>query len=168
MIPVVIGTHPERTAWLDDCLTSIKATSKPRRRIYVHRDGGYESAALRAGAARFKRFLFLHDSVTILHADFWTTVDASGPAWLAGPPHMQLGIYDSATVLPLLPTHDLTKTESIYWESHLPTLLPAQPMLWPDVTDATALRHDQRHGRENKVLGNHLWTKHKGHWGQTT
>lgn len=168
LTPVVIGTHPERTHWLNDCLTSIKATTSPRRRIHIHQTGGYEPAAILDGCQQFDRFLFIHDSVTILSRDFWTTIDASGPAWLAGAPHMFLAIYNAATVQPALPTTELTKSDAIHWENHLPAQLPPMPVLWPNVTDATALRHETRHGRDNKVLGvDGIWEKHKGNWGQT-
>lgn len=165
MLPVVIGTHPDRKPWLDDCVKSIRATSK-HRRILIHQTGGYEPAAIRTGCATFPRFLFLHDSVTILHPDFWKTIDASEPAWLAGWPHMLLAIYQAADVEPHLPHHEVTKTESIHLEGHLPTVLP-MPALWPDVTDANHLRREVRHGRDNLVLGiPGVWEKHKGHWGQ--
>lgn len=163
MTPVVVGTHPDRKPWLDDCLTSIHATSSKRRKVLVHETGGYEPAAILTGCAAFDRFVFLHDSVTIVHKDFWTTIDASEPAWLAGWPPMFLAIYDAAAVKPLLPNEPVTKRDAINLEAHLPTLLP-MPTLWPDVTDATALRHEHRHGRENKVLGNSYFEKLKGTW----
>jgi hypothetical protein len=162
MLPVVVGTHPERKAWLDDCLASIRATTW-RRPIHVHRTGGYEPAAIRTGCATFPRFLYLQDSVTILHPDFWTAIDASGPAWLAGWPPMFLAIYDSAAVEPHLPTHEVSKVESTHLEGSLPSVLP-MPTLWPDVIDANHLRREDRHGRDNLVLGNHLFEKHKGTW----
>lgn len=162
MLPVVVGTHPDRKPWLTDCLASIRRSS-PRRRVFVHGTGGYEPAALRAGCAKFDQFLFLQDSVTILHPDFWTTIDASGPAWLAGWPPMFLGIYNAADVAPLLPDHEVSKVESTHLEGALPHSLP-MPTLWPDVVDATALRREDRHGRDNLVLGNDLFLKHKGTW----
>lgn len=165
MIPVVVGTHPDRAAWLEDCLASIKATSSPRREIYVHKTGGYEPAAIHSGCARFDRFLFIHDSVTILHGDFWSTVDSSGPAWLAGWPPMCLAIYDTASVQIHLPVHEVTKLEACHLEGYLPSVVP-MPTIWPDVTDANHLRMEERHGRLNMVLGNDLWEKHKGNWGQ--
>jgi hypothetical protein len=166
MIPVVIGTNPERGAWLDDCLKSIRATTR-RRRVLIHRTGGYEPAALRTGCATFSRFVFLHDSVTILHPDFWAAVDASGPAWLAGAPHMNMGIFDSAALSPLLPDTEASKDDAIRLENDLPMRLPGMGVLWPDVIDTTHLRMESRHGRMNLVLGNHLFEKHKGSWGQT-
>lgn len=164
MLPVVVGTHPDRTPWLNDCLTSIRATTK-HRRVLIHRTGGYEPAAILTGCTTFNRFLYLQDSVTILHKDFWDVIDNSGPAWLAGPPPMFLAIYDAATVEPLMPKGPVTKQDAIKLESDLPTIL-TMPTLWPDVVDATAPRMEHKHGRENKVLGNHLFEKHKGNWGQ--
>lgn len=165
MIPVVIGTHPDRAEWLTDCLAAIKATSSPRRTVVVHSTGGYEAAAIRTGCEQFPRFLFIHDSVTILHKDFWKAVDASGPAWLAGHPPMCMAIYDTAAVEPHLPDHEVTKHESCLLEGHLPTVIP-MPTLWPEITDTNHLRMEHRHGRLNMVLGNELWLKHKGNWGQ--
>lgn len=163
LTPVVIGTHPDRAAWLEDCLTSIRATSSKRRKILIHETGGYEPAAIRTGCATFDRFVYLQDSVTILHPDFWEAIDASEPAWLAGHPPMFLAIYDTATVAPLLPVGPVDKGEAIRLESHLPSVLP-MPTLWPDVTDATALRREDKHGRDNLVLGNQYFLKWKGTW----
>lgn len=163
LTPVVVGTHPARNAWLDDCLASIRATSSRRRKILVHETGGYEPAAILTGCATFERFLFIHDSVTILHPDFWTTIDASEPAWLAGWPPMFLAIYEAATVKPLLPEGPVSKGDAVRLEGHLPTLL-TMPTIWPDVTDATHLRREHRHGRDNLVLGNRYFEKHKGTW----
>lgn len=163
LTPVVIGTHPDRTPWINDCLASIRATSSRRRRIHIHRTGGYEPAAIRTGCATFERFLFLQDSVTILHPDFWDTIDASGPAWLAGWPPMFLAIYNATDVEPLLPEHQISKVESTHLEGALPYRLN-MPTLWPDITDANHLRREDRHGRDNLVLGNHLFLKHKGTW----
>src|SRR5690606_20970585 len=128
-----------------------------------HDTGGYEPPAIRAGCERFPRFLYLHDSVTILQPGFWKIIDASPPAWLTGPPPMFLAIYNTVDVEPLLPTHELTKADSIHWEGHLPHLL-RMPTIWPDVVDATALRREHRHGRDNLVLGNDLFLKWKGTW----
>ena len=164
MIPVVVGTNPERTDWFNDCIRSIRATTKGRR-VRVHRDGGYEPAAIRNGCNTFKRFLFIHDSVTILDPEFWTIIDNSGPAWLAGWPPMCMAVYDAAAVLPHLPDHPVTKREAVELEGTLPQSLPMET-IWPDVTDANHLRMEVRHGRMNMVLGNHLWEKHKGNWGQ--
>lgn len=166
LTPVVIGSHPDRTAWLDDCLKSIRATSSPRRKILVHHTGGYEPAALKTGCAAFDRFLFIHDSVTILHPDFWEVIDSSGPCWLAGAPHMHLGIYDSADLEPLLPEHEVDKGGAIRSENDLPQQLPRMRPLWPEILDIQMLRREVRHGRDNLVLGNHMWEKHKGNWGQ--
>lgn len=163
LTPVVVGSNPERQAWLDDCLASIHATSSKRRKILVHETGGHEPPAILTGCAAFDRFLFLQDSVTILHPDFWQAIDASEPAWLAGHPPMFLAIYNAATVGPLLPEGPVDKGEAIRLESHLPTLL-TMPTLWPDVTDATALRREVKHGRDNLVLGNELFLKWKGTW----
>lgn len=165
MIPVVIGTHPDRTEWLDDCLTSIKKTSSPKREIFIHRTGGYEPAAIRAGCGKFEQFLFIHDSVTILHKDFWSTIDKSGPAWLAGWPPMFLAIYNRADVLMHLPLEEVTKQGACNLEGSLPSVVPMKT-IWPEITDANRLRMEERHGRLNMVLGNELWIKHKGNWGQ--
>jgi len=164
MLPVVIGTNPERKPWLDECLASIRATSSRRRRVHIHETGGYEPAAIRTGCSKFERFLFLHDSVTILHRDFWDIIDASGPAWLAGWPPMFLGIFNAADIEPLLPTYEVSKRESCDLEGALPHRLH-MPTLWPDVVDTTALRREDRHGRDNLVLGvEGVWEKHKGTW----
>jgi hypothetical protein len=164
MIPVVVGTNPERADWLADCLASIRATSK-HRRILIHRDGGYEPAAIRTGTEQFTRFLFIHDSVTVLDPEFWRIIDTAGPSWLAGHPPMCMAVYDTATIAPHLPDHLVSKREAVELEGTLPNLIP-MPTIWPDVTDSNCLRMEHRHGRMNLVLGNDLWEKHKGNWGQ--
>lgn len=167
LTPVIIGTHPDRKPWLDDCLKSIRSTSSPRRRVAVHGTGGYEPAALRTGCDTFDRFLFLHDSVTILDRDFWEVIDATPQRWLAGSPHMHLGVYQTAELAPHLPQHEVDKNGAIRSESDLPQHLPnMNPPLWPEINDLNFLRREVRHGRENLVLGNHMWEKHKGNWGQ--
>lgn len=165
MIPVVIGTNPERGDWLKDCLASVKKTSTRGRKIVIHTDGGYEPAALRTGTEHFERFLFLQDSCIILTPDFWATVDrVEGAAWLAGYPPMQLGIHESTQIRPLLPDHIVSKEESISMETGWPRLLNYST-IWPDVTDANHLRHEDRNGRDNLVLGNEHFLKYKGTWG---
>lgn len=163
MIPVVIGSNPERHGWVTDCLDSIHATTSTRRKIVVHETGGYEPAAIRTGCDRFERFLFLHDSVIVLTKQFWHIIDNSGPAWLAGFPPMFLAVYDSITVLPHLPDEPVTKRDAINLEARLPELI-TMPTIWGNVTDATALRHEHKHGRDNKVLGNQHFIKFKGTW----
>lgn len=163
MIPVVIGTNPERGPWLRDCLTSIRRTSRYRR-VHVHRDGGYELTALRAAMTRYDRFLFVHDSCEILHSDFWGAVDNTGPTWLFGGPPMYLGVYNSLDLRAALTDapSDVDKQTSIRWESELPNRLPC-PTLWPEVNDATG-RIEEHHGRRNLILENRYLRKWKGTW----
>lgn len=167
MLPVVIGTNPERGDWADDCVASIRATSS-RRRVYVHRDGGYELTALRAGMARFKRFVFLHDSCEVLDPAFWRIVDNAEPSWFFGGPPMYLSIYDSnqlGQAITTAPTgEEITKRAAIEWEGLLPLRLP-MPTIWPEVHDGTG-RFEQHHGRQNLVLENTYLRKWKGNWGQ--
>lgn len=164
MLPVLIGTHPDRAAWLADCLASVEATTD--REVIIHADGGYEIAALRTGCAWTDRFLFIHDSVTILDPAFWQVIDRHAHnAWLTGWPPMFMGIHSAATLKPILATFPevMTKEQAIQAEAHLPSLLD-YPTIWPEITDRTALRTEVRHGRENLILGNHLFEKAKGTW----
>lgn len=166
LIPVVVGTHPDRKDWLQDCIKSIRATTR-NRRVHIHRHGGYEVAALRAGINKYRRFLFLHDSCEILDPEFWEHIDSTPPAWLYGAPHMYLGVFDSdqlAHAIRDAPEH-MDKQASINWEGELGIRLQ-MPTLWPEVTDANS-QFAERHGRTNRVLGNHLARKFKGNWGQT-
>lgn len=136
--------------------------------MFIHRTGGYEVAALRAGTTRYKRFLFIHDSVTILHPHFWTVIDSTvGPAWLTGGPPMHLGIHDRAQLQPVLDTYPATldKRMSINSEGDLPQRVD-YGIIWPEISDATFLRMEHRHGRNNMILGNEMWEKAKGNWGQ--
>lgn len=157
MLPVVVGSHPD-SPWIDDCLTSILATTD--RQVIVHSNGGYEPAALRTGAALFDRFVYLQDSVTILSPTFWDAI-GDAPCWFAGNPPMFLGIHDS-TITALLP-RSASKKEAIALESELPGRLD-YPTVWPTVTDRTALRREFKHGRDNLVLGNEHFLKWKGTW----
>lgn len=165
VVPVVVGTNPERTHWLKDCLTSIRATTR-HRRVHVHRTGGFELTALRAGVTRYRRFLFLQDSCEVLDPRFWDVIDATEPAWLFGGPPMYLGVYDSTHLeaairdAPANPSKD----DAIRWESELGSRLH-HLTLWPDVHDGTA-HHEHHHGRDNLVLQNRYLRKWKGNWGQ--
>jgi hypothetical protein len=164
VLPVLIGTHPDRQVWAADCFASIKATTN--REILLHTTGGYELAALRTGAAAFDRFLFIHDSVTILDPLFWTVIDRfQTPAWLSGHPPMFMGIHHTSSLKPVLDRYpaEQTKEDAIRIEAELPALL-TYTTIWPDITDRTAKRTEERHGRTNLVVGNHLWEKHKGTW----
>lgn len=161
MIPLVIGSHPDST-WVQDWPRRFG-----QRRFHIHRTGGYELAALRAGVARYDRFVFLQDSCEILSRDFWRIIDnLTEPAWLFGWPGMYLGVYSSRDLIPVLEQAPTTidKHTSIQWESRIRELLP-YPTLWPEVTDATG-HHEERHGRTNLVLRNEFLAKFKGNWGQ--
>lgn len=160
MVPLVIGSHPG-SPWIGDW------PRFGRRRVMVHRAGGYEITALRAAVTRFDRFVFLQDSCQILSREFWSTVDAlEGPAFLFGHPGMYLGVYNSRDLIPALEQAPTTidKHTSIQWEGRIRELLP-YPTLWPEVTDATG-HHEERHGRTNLVLRNEFLAKFKGNWGQ--
>ena len=162
MLPVVIGTNPERTEWLADCVASIKATTE--RPFIIHRHGGYEIAALRTATTHFDRFLFIHDSVTILSPLFWGHIDArQGSAWLSGWPSMFMGIWDTETLQPYLDEipDRVSKEATIALEADLHARFDYST-IWPEVRDGTAKRREHRHGRDNLVLGNELWEKHKG------
>lgn len=167
MIPVVVGTNPERGHWLKDCIRSIRATSR-HRRVHIHKTGGYELTALRAGVTRFKKFLFLHDSVEVLNPAFWEIIDTTPPAWIFGGPPMYMAVYDSAELVKALEDapygRDMTKVLSIYWEGELANRIQ-YPTLWPEVIDANG-RLEEHHGRLNLVLENEFARKWKGNWGQ--
>lgn len=158
MLPVVVGSHPH-SPWLTECLESIRATTN--REVLIHGDGGHEPAAILTGCERFDRFVFLQDSVTILNPQFWETVEQYDIAWLSGWPPMFLGVHTAAIANHLPGPVD--KAEAIRLEAHLPTILD-YPTIWPNITDRTALRREVKHGRDNLVLGNELWEKHKGTW----
>lgn len=166
MLPIVVGTNPERTEWLKDCLASIRRTSS-RRRVLIHSDGGYEIAALRTAVKHFSRFVYIHDSCEVLSSDFWDVIDGlDGPAWLFGDPGMYLGVYDRPDLEPVLADapDPVDKRQSIEWEGRIRSVIHA-PTLWPEVTDAAG-RLEERHGRMNLVLENRLLRKWKGNWGQ--
>lgn len=161
LTPVVVGTNPERSGWLAECL----ATIPDDRPLLIHDAGGYEIAALRTGCAHYPRFLYLHDSVTITDPAFWDVIDASGPAWLAGLPPMYLGVHDTAQLAPVLARYPdvVDKETSIRLEFDLP-LHVNYDTIWPDVTDRTAFGTEERHGRLNLLVGNSYFVKRKGTW----
>lgn len=157
--PVVIGTHPG-SPWLADCLKSIPL----HRPVKVHREGGYEIAALRTACRYYDRFLFIQDSTQVLHPLFWDLIDTTPPTWLFGWPPMYMGVYNRADLEPHLSDAPATidKATSIAWEVELAHRL-GYPYLWPDVRDATAVP-EERHGRANLRLSNGFFAKWKGSW----
>lgn len=157
--PVVVGSHPG-SPWLADCLKTIPTG----RTVKVHRAGGYEIAALRAGCRHYDRFLFLQDSTEVLHPGFWDVIDTCEPSWLFGGPPMYLGVYDRDQLEPAIEDAPLVmdKAWSIAWEGALPKRLN-YPTLWPGITDGTG-RIEERHGRKNLVLENKYLRKWKGTW----
>lgn len=162
---VVVGTYTG-SPWLQSSQAWMAAASD--RDVLVHEGTpgtGYEPAALAWACTRLSRFLFLQDSVTILSETFWATVDNhAGPAWLSARPSMCMGIFNADELRPHLPTEPVDKAGSIAFENSLHERLD-QPTLWPDVSDANALRTEHRHGRANLVLGvQGVWEKHKGTW----
>lgn len=167
MLPVVISSYVD-SPWLDNCMKAIRATTRRKPSIHVGLVGaGYEPAALAWACDQFDRFLFLQDSVTVLSRAFWKTVDThSTDAWLADRPSMCMGIFTTNQIRPLLPNEPVNKSGSIQFENAIHDHL-TMPTLWPGVNDATALRFEYRHGRNNLVLGaDGIWEKHKGNWGQ--
>lgn len=156
---MVIGTHPDRTAWLEDCLNTIPTN----RQVLIHRPGGYEIAALRTGCASFDRYLFLHDSCLITDPTFWDIIDSTpGPIWLTGGPAMYLGIHHTDRLAPVLATYpnEVDKDTAIRLEVDIMRRLH-YPALWPTIQDYNALGTEHRHGRDNLIIGNHLWRKYK-------
>lgn len=166
MLPVVVGTNPDRAEWLKDCLTSIRATTK-HRRVFIHRTGGFEITALRAGIAKFDRFLFLQDSCEVLSPDFWDVIDNTDPTWLLGGPPMHLAVYDSFNLAAAIEDAPqvMSKQWALAWEGALATRLNL-PTIWPEIHDGTG-RYEDHHGRNNLVLEKPgMLRKWKGHWGQ--
>lgn len=163
LLPVVIGTNPERGDWLNDCIASVRATTK-RRRVLIHDAGGFEIAALRTGVAHFRRFLFIQDSCEVLHPTFWDVIDSTETAWLFGGPPMYMAVYNRDDLKPAIADAPQTmdKQSSIVWEGELAKRLE-YPTLWPDVTDTTG-RIEEHHGRKNLVLENRYLRKFKGTW----
>lgn len=162
MLPVLVGSHPN-SPWLEECLQSIRDTTSTT--VVVHTAGGHEPHALSVAASfRFDRFLFLQDSTKILSPEFWDAIEAQdGPCWLFGHPPMFMAVYDVEDILPLVSSRPLSKAEAIATEVEWPAELN-YPSVWPEVRDATALRREQKHGRDNLVLGNDHIEKWKGTW----
>lgn len=157
--PVVVGSHPG-SLWLAECVKSIP----DGRTVKVHRTGGYEIAALRTACRYFDRFLFIQDSTTVLHPEFWDVIDTTERGWLFGGPPMYMGVYQRDDLEPAIEDAPavIDKAWSIAWEGALPKRLN-YPTLWPDVTDAVG-RLEDRHGRTNLVLENRYFRKWKGTW----
>lgn len=156
-LAVVVGSYPG-SLWLPDCLASLGRTAT------VYESPDYEIGVLRQAVRHHDRFLFLQDSVQVLDQRFWAEIGTE-PTWLTGRPPMYLGIYDSAALAPVLDVlpERVDKETAIRCELELSDRLP-MPELWPNVIDGYALRTEERHGRTNLVLGNHLFEKWKGTW----
>lgn len=160
MLPLVIATH------LGSFWVNWWINNRPHDRpVFLNWAGGYEPAALLLGMNHFPRFLLLQDSTRILHDDFWPTVDGLHATWLTGWPPMFMAVHDTSQLEPHRARIEACKTraDSIRLEADLPSLVNYDT-LWPHITDRTAIRQEIRHGRNNLVLGNHLFEKHKGTW----
>lgn len=124
---------------------------------------GWETDQLAEAASRYSRFVFLKESVR-LFPGFWERIDdVSGSCWLFARPSCFMGIYDARTLRTMLRKLPPTKSkqDSILneWRIHGTVDWPS---LWPDVSDANALRVERVNGAPELVIGNGLIEKLKG------
>lgn len=132
-------------------------------RDYTVMVDGWETEQLAAAAELFSRFCYVKESVR-LFPGFWEAIDSEpGSCWFFPHPSSYMGIFDSRSVLRMLsrlsPTRD--KEDSIRNESAIHRTVRWKS-IWPEVTDANALRVEVVNGAPELVIGNAFIEKLKG------
>ncbi len=169
MLTTIIGTRPDRAAWLQDSLASVPGDA------LVVSVPGYEIGKLEYVFCNtnLDRFLFIQDSVTVTPALYaiLSKYDAS-VALLSDPKPFgcYLGVYERR-VLSLVGFPKVrSKLEAVQaeatWTERYCQAAGDVPILFPELTDQNAGGPIMRHGRENLVLSNMYITKYKGTWRQ--
>lgn len=168
---ILVSTSPNRTAWLQDCLTSLGDLP-----VTVRSDHAFELGKIRWAYEHttWDRFWLLQDSVVIKDPQFlaeaWALNSSVALTDDPAPFGMYLGIYTRATLDKLQIPWALSKADAIHYEIafHRDYLeIEPSPVLFPGFNDASSNRTEDRHGRLNKVLENQHLIKYKGNWGQS-
>ena len=164
----VIGSSPDRQAWLADCSASLG-----REHIAVV-SYGYELAKIAwvMENTSVDRFFFLQDSWQVKSPAFWDLLEQfEGSVALTRDPYFFgcfTGVYERHIIDRIgVPTVE-DKAHSILleidWHRRYVEASVEPTVLFPDLTDANATDVVERHGRKNLVLENDLVVKWKGTW----
>jgi hypothetical protein len=142
--------------------THLQFTGRP---VLTLLTSDWELVHLRIASQTFERFVFVKESAHVLDTPaFCAAVDSTEPAWLFHRPSCYMAVYDSTDLRHLLlpRSQGFGKEQSIIWESKLHQLLPSYGTVWPEISDANALRIEQVDGRPELVIGNAIIEKFKG------
>jgi hypothetical protein len=116
---IVIGTQPDRTEQLSNCLKSIDSEYP----VYVIDCDGYEIAKIKLASSLFDEFVFLQDTVEIKNNDlFKMCFDNPKSVSICNYPGLfgcYLGKYKSEIIKQLKTPDTLTKAQSVDLESYL-------------------------------------------------
>ena len=164
----VIGSSPDRQAWLADCSASLG-----REHIAVV-SYGYELAKIAwvMENTTVDRFLFLQDSWVIKSDNFWDLLGQfEGSVALTADPYFfgcYAGVYERQVIdrigVPVVRDKAHSILLEIDWHRQYVEASGEPTVLFPDLTDANATDVVERHGRKNLVLENDLVVKWKGTW----
>lgn len=172
MIPVVIGTSPNRSHWLAECLKSLGD-----RQTIVLSDYTFELGKIKwiYENTNLDKFLFLQDSVIVKNLDFFDLIEShNGSISINKDPSYYgcyLGVYEREVLnqMPEIPKV-VKKSEAIYheiyWNLQYVNHTKELTILFPELSDANAKKIEKKFGRENLVLENDYLIKYKGDWGQ--
>lgn len=121
----------------------------------------WEDQHLRYAADTFDWFVFLKESTRILNPQaFWATIDAQQqPAWLFAWPSCYMGLFARAPMQKALrQVRVRDKWGSISEEARLAQRLNMRNAIWPEISDANALRIEG----DELIIGNTIIEKSKG------
>jgi hypothetical protein len=164
----VIGSSPDRQAWLADCSASLE-----RDHIAVV-SFGYELAKIAwvMENTTVDRFLFLQDSWVIKSDKFWDLLGQfEGSVALTRDPYFfgcYAGVYERHVIdrigVPVVKDKAHSILLEIDWHRRYVEASGEPTVLFPELTDKNATDVVERHGRKNLVLENDLVVKWKGTW----
>ena len=164
----VIGSSPDRQAWLADCSASLG-----REHIAVV-SYGYELAKIAwvMENTTVDRFFFLQDSWQVKSPAFWDLLEQfEGSVALTQDPYFFgcfTGVYERHIIdrigVPVVEDKAHSILLEIDWHRRYVEASVEPTVLFPELTDANATGVVERHGRKNLVLENDLVVKWKGTW----
>ena len=164
----VIGSSPDRQAWLADCSASLG-----REHIAVV-SYGYELAKIAwvMENTSVDRFFFLQDSWQVKTPAFWDLLDQfEGSVALTRDPYFfgcYAGVYERSVVdrigTPVVRDKQDSILLEIDWHRRYVEASVEPTVLFPELTDKNATEVVVKHGRENLVLENEFVVKFKGTW----
>lgn len=166
---ILIGTTPDRSHWLKDCVNSLKQP------CVIVSDFNFELGKLHWASKHLnERFFFFQDSVIFKQSDWifellknYQHVSLTADPVIYG---TYMGIYDPKILRKIEMPIPKSKKESIQyelsWTNVYVKTVGSVHVAFPDLTDSNANRKEIKYGRENLVLENDYLIKFKGDWGQ--